>query len=137
MKKLYLFMLIAGFVACKKEDVKVNASITDGTYTGTFLYSNRNPAVNYVPLTGNVTLIMKNRAYTCTSPSTSFGAAARGRFDIPGQQIVFTDSLVHTANFDGNIVLNGTYDAVVKDDSLFLTKTVNTYAVYSYKLKKQ
>lgn len=124
------------FAACNKNEVSPPKNINfNASYTGTFVYSNTDPAANYVPLKGNITIVFSGKGYTATSPLSMYAASAKGVFSTDYNLITFADSTVHPANFDWGIILNGIYSSTTKGDSLFLTKKAST-STYTYKLLK-
>ncbi|MDN3550930.1 hypothetical protein [Mucilaginibacter aquaedulcis] len=124
---LITLLISLSLVACKKDKAKpVGLS---GTYSGK-LYST-SPGVTQA----NAQLVISNRNYTA-AVDIPFGGGSRGTYMVNGNEITFTDSLVHTANFDWGLLLNGKYTSTTKGDSLILVKTSNNYN-YTYRLKKQ
>ena len=63
-------------------------------------------------------------------------AGGQGTYTTQYDNITFKDTTAHTADFDTNQVLNGTYNYSTKGDSLLIVKQIN-YVFYTYKLKKQ
>ncbi|WCT10263.1 hypothetical protein [Mucilaginibacter jinjuensis] len=138
MKALKLYIPIVAILlsaGCKKEKtIPTVASNLDGSYYGDFAYSAIGATV-YTPINGKVSINMRANKYTASSPVSTFGAGGGGHFSISNNQIAYTDTTVHTANFDWGIILNGTYTYTTRGDSLFLTKKT-TSSSYTYKLAK-
>ena len=124
------------FAACNKNKVApIKADIFSGTYTGKFIYGNTDPSANFVPLTGNPTVVFSGKGYTATSSLPPFASSAKGSFTNDDKQATFADSTIHPANFDWGLILNGTYTYTTKGDSLFLIKKAS-FSTYTYKLLK-
>jgi major membrane immunogen (membrane-anchored lipoprotein) len=123
---MMLFAVVA-LAACNKDNatpVKL-----EGTYAGTFTSSSVNAA------NGTVKVVISGKTYQATL-NTFMTIGSRGSYTVNNNQLTFQDSLVHTANFDWGLLLNGTYIQTTKDDSLILEKRGNGYS-YVYRLKKQ
>lgn len=124
---LIMLLMLLSLAACKRE--KVTPVNLKGAYTGK-LYST-NVGVSET----DARLVMTDKTYTA-SINTPFGADSRGRYVVNDNEITFTDSLAHTANFDWGLLLDGKYTSTIKGDSLILVKKGNMYN-YTYRLKKQ
>ena len=131
MKTPVFFILLSAvlsFTACTKNKVTPLPEKLDGTYTGAFTSS----GPGSINTTANV--IIAGKTYQ-GSLNTTFGVLSRGSYVVNNDQITFTDSTVHTANFNWGLLLSGTYTATAKgDDSLILVKKGTDY---TYRLKKQ
>lgn len=133
MKKLvYIFMLMLLFIACKKEN---NARDFKGTYTGTF-----RTIVNQNILSTDFEMTLIDKTFKVNKGAK----LASGEFKVDDTKTVtFADKNVWTADFDWNLILNGTYIYEAKGDSLILTKIIksdpawNSVPVsYQYRLKR-
>jgi hypothetical protein len=128
---LFLFIALVVAGGCKKDNV--SSQKLQGNYTGRLVTQGvqSTPGVIdfKVEITGN-----NYHAFPTTGllPLSSKGTFALNNND----QIAFTDSLVHTANFNWSLLLSGTYSAEYKGDSLILVKGGDNYS-YTYRLKKQ
>ena len=122
-----IWIIVLIFSACKKEKaIPVNLK---GTYTGKLYSTNTGIAET------DAQLVIADKTYNATI-NTLFGANSRGSYVVNDKEITFTDSLVHTANFDWGLILGGKYTSTTKGDSLILVKKGNMYN-YTYRLKKQ
>jgi len=121
-----LFALLA-LAACNKDNA--TPVQLDGAYTGTFTSSSVN-ATN-----GTIKVLISGKTYQATL-NTFMAIGSRGSYTVNNNQLTFQDSLVHTANFDWGLLLNGTYTQITKGDSLILEKRGDSYS-YVYRLKKQ
>ncbi|WP_183562436.1 hypothetical protein [Mucilaginibacter sp. SP1R1] len=123
-----LLLTLLSFAACHK-DKTITPLKLEGIYNGTLISSS--PGESSV--NAKVTLSAKTYQASLTTP---FGAGSKGSYIINNNQVTFTDSTVHTANFDWGLLLNGTYTPTTKGDSLILIKKGEGYN-YTYHLKKQ
>jgi len=126
---LILLSAILSFTACTKNKVTPLSKKLDGSYTGAFTSS----GPGSINTTANV--IISGKTYQ-GSLNTTFGVLSRGSYVVNNNQITFTDSIVHTANFNWGLLLNGVYTATTKGDSLILVKKGTGYN-YTYRLKRQ
>jgi hypothetical protein len=128
MKPIFiLWITVLTFTACKK-DKATPVSLT-GAYTGK-LYSTSTGVAQ-----ADAKLVIADKTYNA-SLNTPFAAGSRGSYVVNDKEINFTDSLVHTANFDWGLLLNGKYTSAIKGDSLILVKKGAGYS-YTYRLKKE
>jgi hypothetical protein len=128
MKTYILLLLVLSVVmisSCSKNGSP--SPNLDGSYTGRVIANQDHSVVGNV----NVQLSGKNYQSAFTG---SLSYMSRGTFTINNNNVIFTDSLAHTANFNWGILLSGTYTPTFNGDSLFLVRTDGSYA---YRLKKQ
>jgi hypothetical protein len=132
MKKLiYLAMLSISLFACKKDDTKT----FDGNYTGTFRTLVQGKLVR-----SDFNVSLQAKQFNVTK-GDNIGS---GTFQSSKtNELTFTDQIARTADFNWNVLLNGTYTAEVKGDSLILTKyppsgplALPEYNYYQYRLKR-
>jgi len=128
-----IILLLATSSCEEKSDDK---TILEGTYSGTFTNWNNDPAANTVILSGQTTVTFTNNTYTSTGNDNKIPAGGSGTFKIEENFVNFVDRNVWTANFDWNLILNGSYTYSMKGDSLFLLKTLG-YNHYQYELKRK
>jgi hypothetical protein len=136
MKKLKAGYLIAAVVimgSCSKAFLQPHT--VEGTYTGQFELRNTDASVNPQPDNGPVTVNFTGKDYKSTANSNYIPAGGAGTYSISKDSIHFQDDSMHTANFDWNLLLNGSYAYTAKGDSILLSKKVGTQE-YLYKLKK-
>lgn len=136
LKNVCLVILAAGIlstVACKKSSTI--AAISDGIYSGRFIYRSQNMAYQYKEATVIITFTGQN--YTSTWHSDYFPAGGTGTYSTSDNaRITFSDMGVHTANFDWNLILNGDYAYHYEGDSLVISKNITSLAGYEYRIKK-
>ncbi len=128
-----IILLLATSSCDEKSDDK---TILEGTYSGTFTNWNNDPAANTVILSGQTTVTFSNNTYTSSGNDNKIPAGGSGTFKIEKNFVNFVDRNVWTANFDWNLILNGSYTYSMKGDSLFLLKTFG-YNHYQYELKRK
>ena len=133
MKTLKLALLtltmMTFIVGCKKD----NRQIDKGTYTGTF-------KVTYTSgtQTGGVTVELKSSSkYSSTANSNYIPAGGSGDYTINDDKINFKDENGHTANFDGNLILDGQYNYSFDGKHLKMWADKNNVGRYEYDLNKQ
>ena len=104
MKTPIFFILLSAtlsFTACSKNEATPLPQKLDGTYTGAFTST----SVGATNATAKV--VITGKTYQATL-KTAFGVSSRGSYVTSNNQIAFTDSTLHTANFDWGLLLNGT-----------------------------
>jgi hypothetical protein len=125
---IFLFWIIA-IVSCQKDS---NESIT-GTFVGTFTVKYPNSMHS-----GSTTVNFKdNGQYYCTANTGHIPAGGSGSFTRTDSKMIFTDSSIWTANFDGFLILNFDYDYSFDGSNLKLSAVRNNIATYEYNLIKQ
>ena len=131
---LATFMVATLFIGgCDKSE---DSGSFNGTYKGIFELTNSDPTVDFMPLKGDVSVTLSGKGYQSTANSNYAPAGGQGTYTAKRNEIVFTDTLFRTANFDWNLVLNGSYKVTRKADSVHLVKKIG-YNSYTYKLAKQ
>jgi len=137
MKKFFSLVVLTAslfFLSCSKEILQ--STNMDGSYQGVFEWTNTNPAADFMPVKGDVTVTFDGLNYSSTGNSNYVPASSGGKYFIKKDVMTFTDTMMHTANFDWNMLLNGSYTYNIKDDNVTLTRIVG-YNKYTYRLKKQ
>ncbi|MBN2747762.1 MAG: hypothetical protein JXR34_13630 [Bacteroidales bacterium] len=122
------FLFITLIYSCKSE----NKPIEDGVYSGTFKaeYSSGFQ-------TGSTVLEFNEGRYLCHGNQNRFPAGGSGTFMADEDQIVFQDENFWTADFDWNLILNGTYDYEFDGKNLKIWASKNDVGIYSFVLVKQ
>ena len=128
-----LFFAVMVSNSSKDKTNLVTEQKLQGNYTGRVV----GDGIETTTIIGNVSVQISGGNYQSTFTSSSFPTgSSKGSFTIDNNQVIFVDSLAHTANFDWGVLLNGTYAAQFKGDSLILIKGDKLHS-YAYKLKKQ
>jgi hypothetical protein len=130
---LIVFLAVCLMIAdCK--DGKVTPQQLQGTYKGSFESLNIASASDRSGLLGgSAEVVIRGNNYQGGSTVVQ---QSRGSYVIKDNEITFTDSLVHTANFNWSLLLSGTFKQSTKGDSLVWTKTLGNFN-FIFTLKKQ
>jgi hypothetical protein len=129
----YLIATVVFMGSCSKTLLQPNS--VEGTYKGQFELKNTDSA-QAMPGSGAVTVNFTATDYKASANSNYIPAGGAGTYSVRKDSIDFKDDSMHTANFDWNLLLNGTYRYTVKGDSIMLSKELGTQ-IYLYKLKKE
>lgn len=126
---IFVFALVFAISSCQKTHVE----LTPGTYSGTFTvtYSTGNQSAP-VSLTLNT-----DGSYLCTSSANHIPSGGFGQYSINQGNLVFVDEGVYTADFDWNLILNGSYSYTFDGSNLVFSANKNEVGNYAYKLVKQ
>jgi hypothetical protein len=133
MKKLKLILLGLALTAFTSACMKNHRQIDQGTYSGTFkvTYSSNTH-------TGTTTVDLKNSGkYACAGNSTRIPAGGSGKYSVEHGKILFTDENFWTADFDGNLILNGEYNYSFDGKHLKIWADKNNVGRYEYDLEKK
>lgn len=120
--------------SCSKEILRTTH--IDGTYSGVFEMSNTDSAANAAPKKGHVSVNFTGIDYTCSTNMNYAYAGGAGKFFVKKDVMTFTDTLMHPASFDWNMVLNGSYTYRIEGDSITLVKKTGNITV-TFRLEKQ
>ncbi len=120
--------MVSFISGCKKDKLPIQ----DGIYAGTFTVTYSNGSQ-----TGPVTIELKNRTYNSSSNSNRIPAGGSGTFQVNKNKMTFSDDKMWTADFDGNLILNGEYEAVFDGKKLTLSASRDGVGHYQYELQKQ
>lgn len=114
--------------ALESADLQKMSSEFEGTYTGIFF---RNQPFTHIE-TANVELNFDGNEFAGSSDINKYPAICHGSFDLAEGEIEFQNECFWTAEFDWSIILAGKFEAVLRGDSLFLTKRIdaNTWDHY-------
>jgi len=134
------FALVAAAVGCVGCGGRgASAAVPDGVYEGVF-------TVDYAaePFpglaaheTGGVTVTLKEGRFVCSGNENHVPMAAEGTFSVKEGKIVFVSEGVYTADFDGNLVLDGEYAYTLDGDKLTFGAHKNGTGYYKYALVKK
>ena len=123
-----IFSIVTLILGCKKD----NLNIKDGTYKGTFTVTYSSGTQ-----TGHTTLELKKGKFTCSGNSNRIPAGGSGTFSSDNGKIIYNDENFWTADFDGNLILNGSYDYTFDGKKLIFSSDKNNVGNYMYDLEKQ
>ncbi|WP_299779197.1 hypothetical protein [uncultured Formosa sp.] len=129
---LFVVLSILSLIACQNDDDNINENLS-GNYTGLFTvtYSDGTIFSNPVMVSLNT-----NNTYECIGYDYYIPAVGSGTYETNTTTINFTDQNIWTADFDWNLILNGTYNYTVTRDSLLLSASKNNVGLYEYQLVK-
>lgn len=124
---LYFLTLLLTVVSCKKN----NQHVLAGTYSGVFTVK-----YNDQQRSGITTLLLKKGEFSCTAGPKRYPAGGSGSFSVSKNKINFKDNNHWTTDFDGNLILNGTYDYTFDGKTLKIMAEKNGVGHYQYHLEK-
>lgn len=127
---LFIFSLLWIFTSCQKsENVIAQPS---GKYSGTFTVKYPNGVTHTNPVTVNFS---GNENFNCSGNSNNYyPAGGSGNYKIENSKIVFSDTNIWTANFDWNLILNGSYNYTMNGTRLIISAGKNNVGFYQYDL---
>jgi hypothetical protein len=100
-----LAIVVLSFLSLACSDMALNPAVLDGNYRGTFTITHSTGLVQ----SGNVTFTFTGAQYTCTPERLYLPPSGGGSFELVGQAIRLRDTAVHTAEFDGTLILGGEF----------------------------
>ena len=123
--------LFIAMTACTETE-KQTATLSDGSYTGTFTveYDDGQNDSN------SVTITISGNHYSCSAGENHIPAGGHGTFTISGSTITFRDEMMWTADFDWNLILNGEYNFKIDGGEIEISAMKNSLGLYQYKLRK-
>lgn len=111
--RLFFVVIIAlSIISCNKKNENIETNI-QGNYTGIF---ERNGHKAHVELT------FDNGTWSGKSEIEKFPALCHGTYSISGNEIIFENACVWTAEFDWTLILSGAWNYRLHRNSLILTK---------------
>ncbi len=141
---LFLFSLLLFTASCSD---KINLTLLDGNYTGSFYYTGPGETKTVISKE-TISVSLSGSEYTSTGEASRIPAGGAGEFNlVDKEEVQFNDKHVWTADFDWNLILNGSFIYELKNDSLILTRKFEickTCAIkpgmmpvlYQYRLKR-
>ena len=127
-----LALVIFLFAGCNEDDIQLSQ---DGVYTGIFYQTNAFALYQ----TSDVTIALKGGKFGGVSTDSQYPAICSGSYSTESKQIIFSNECVFTADFDGSLVLDGTYEiGVVQDsDSLYLVQNLGGQRYNIFRLTRE
>ncbi len=122
-----LFALVMMSLACNKENRKIKSGTCTGTFTTTYGSDSES---------GQTTLELKKGEYFCSGNPNRIPAGGSGTYTANENTIIFKDVNAWTADFDRNLILEGSYAYVFDGDRLVMSMQKNG-STYTYDLQKQ
>jgi hypothetical protein len=112
MLRAHLLICAVSLLLSACSDLALDPSSFDGTYRGTFTITHANGLVE----TGSVTFTFSGEQYCCIPEKQYLPPSGAGCFQLIGRTMKLRDTMMHTAEFDWTLILNGafsfTYDGV-------------------------
>lgn len=129
-----LLIAILTFTSCNSDDDNNDNQSLNGIYTGTFTveYLNGDTFSNAVTVNFN-----EENNYQSSGNEDYFPAGGSGTYEKSNSTIEFYDINYWTANFDGNLILNGEYNYSLYDNELIISANKNDVGFYKYELVKE
>ena len=121
MNKTILFLFVILFWGCEEADSNFN--LENGNYSGIFTITESNGNSQ----SGNVMFNFSNKSYTVIPEQLYLPPAGAGTFNTNGNTIVLVDTAIHTHEFDGSLILNGSFKLSYKDNVLILKQNDITH----------
>lgn len=142
MKKNKYILLIFSFlfISCEKEDENQSLDLGtyEGTYTVVFNYGKSNSYTN----SGETQLILGQDYYSITGNTYITPPFSLGKYELSSTNIVFQDTIYHTAEFDGSLIIHGEYQYEFDGNTLTMSQIetfdyLNETRKYTYELQEQ
>lgn len=129
-----LLIAILTFTSCNSDDDNNDNQNLNGIYTGTFTveYLNGDTFSNAVTVNFN-----EENNYQSSGNEDYFPAGGSGTYEKSNSTIEFYDINYWTANFDGNLILNGEYNYSLNENELIISANKNDVGFYKYELIKE
>ncbi len=118
--KIFLIAMLLAFVSCEYKNTNKTNTAPQGTYKGQFIRSS--PLARYAP--SDVTITFAGNTFTGESEKPNYPAIGKGTFKVNGQDIVFTNDVMWTAEFDWSYILKDKWELNMIGDKLEMTKKV-------------
>lgn len=122
MRTTVILATLALQISACSDDSDVN-SITDGAYVGTFTIVSANGHTQ----TGNVTFTFEGTSYSCLPEQPYLPPSGAGQFQTIREVLRFKDTVVHTAEFDWTLILNGDFQYTFDGSHLVLLQKDDQY----------
>ncbi|HSP88994.1 MAG TPA: hypothetical protein VLN45_12735 [Ignavibacteriaceae bacterium] len=117
-KYLTLFFILLAFTfnTCTEEEIFFTPG--NGTYEGIFTIVESNNSTQ----SGKVTFTLSNNNYSSSPEKRYLPPAGGGAFQINKNKIFLEDKIIHTADFDWTLILNGEFEFTYDGVKLILTQ---------------
>ncbi len=112
---LLIIILISFFNSCTEEE-EIYSTIDDGIYEGTFIIVESDGKM----YSGKVTFTFNKSTYTCVPEIRYLPPSGGGSFQTNKNKIMLEDKVIHTAEFDWTLILNGEFYFIYDGNKLIL-----------------
>ena len=136
MKNFYLVItsvLLLLSSSCNSDDDTTNNALLYGNYTGEFTVIYNDSTMYSNPVTVQ---FYTDDTYISSGNENFFPAGGSGSFSSNTEALEYYDENFWTANFDWNLILNGSYTYTKTQDSLVFSAYKNNLGNFTYKLIK-
>lgn len=128
---LFVISLLWILTSCQKSENVT--SQPNGKYSGVFTVTYPNGATHSNSVTVNFS--SSDKSFNCSGNRNDYyPAGGSGSYKIENSKIVFSDTNIWTANFDWNLILNGSYNYTMNGTQLIISAGKNNVGFYQYKL---
>lgn len=126
--------LLLFFSSCDSDNGgNENSAKLEGVFSGVFTVEYTNGET----ISNPVTVTFTNGQYTSSTGLNRFPAGGNGAFEFGNNTIEFSDENIWTADFDWNLILNGSYEYSLNEDQLHFSASKNDVGIYEYILIKE
>lgn len=125
--------LLTLVISCSNDDDNNDSLPLEGTFTGVFRVEYAGGETHSNP----VTVTFNGDGYSSSAAQDRFPAGGSGKFELNASTVEFSDENIWTADFDWNLILNGTYNVTTIGDKVTLSARKNEVGLYEYELTKQ
>lgn len=129
----YFIPFVLLICSCGKEENRKDISLPlNGTYGGTFQRQTNGNAEKVV----NVTLYFAGEDFNGQGGEGHYPAMCNGKFEVSEGNIHFHNACGFTTDFDGRLILDGSYEIYMVDDHLIITRSYENRVKDIYNLQQ-
>lgn len=129
---IHFIALLAVLTSCEDANKRSTPEL-DGLYTGIFTVEYKDGQLR----SNEVTVAFDGNTYSSSTGADRIPAGGSGTFSVKENTITFSDENIWTADFDWNLILNGTYTYSSNGKELVLSADKNEVGSYRYELHKE
>ncbi len=140
LKKYILIFISFFFISCEddNETQLLQLGTYEGTYTVIFNYGTSESHTNY----SETQLILGEGYYKITENTYITPPYSLGKYELSSTNIIFQDTIIHTAEFDWSLIIHGEYQYEFEGNKLTMSQIetvgyLNEVRKYTYELQKQ
>lgn len=128
---LITFLFLVTMLSCDKNDM-MKVRFLNGTYEAVFFRT-----IHDTPgPTSNVTLTFEDNKFHGSGSIMKYPAICSGNYTLTGNEVVFENLCVWTADFDWSLILSGKFSITKNGNEIILTRQINDDVRDTYKLKR-
>ena len=136
LKIICVLIFAMTLIACTKDEETTNQNV-NGKYSGIFTVEYLNGTTFSNPVTINFNGEKEYNSSGNGNNNDFYPAGGNGTYEKGEATIVFYDTNHWLANFDWNLILNGSYNYVLDGDKLVISADKNNIGLYKYELLKE